>query len=89
MIAEQVAEVARLAQAAGLNETTMSVLRARFRGMHLSYCNDDDVYASKPFVQSPGLNVYLVDGRQHCLKLTEDLESATGLLLAEVSDEGA
>ena len=31
-----------------------------------------------------GLNVYLVDGRNHCLKLTETLEAATGLVLAEV-----
>jgi hypothetical protein len=29
-------------------------------------------------------NLYLIDGREHCLKLTNDTETATGLVVAEI-----
>jgi hypothetical protein len=81
---EQVQAVAAAALKSGLCETTMSKLRAEFKGVHLTYCMDDDVAGVEPIQRHPGLNVYLVDGRNHCLKLTETLEAATGLVLAEV-----
>ncbi|HUY91858.1 MAG TPA: DUF6129 family protein [Pirellulales bacterium] len=84
---EQVATVARHALEAGINERTLADLRAQFQGVHLSYCNDDDVINAIPYLQSRGLNIYLVDGREHCLTLTQDLDAATGLLLAEVSED--
>ena len=87
MTREQVVAVAQRALQAGVSENMLTGLRAQFRGMHLSYCNDDDVINASPYLQSPGLNIYLVDGREHCMTLTQDLEAATGLLIAEVNDE--
>ena len=81
---EQVEAVAAAALKAGLSEPTLSKLRAEFKGVHLTYCMDDDVSGVEPIQRHPGMNVYLVDGRDHCLKLTEALEAATGLVLAEV-----
>ena len=75
--------VARL----GLSEQTLAVLRARHPEVHFTYCMDDDVGAETPFAQRPGFNIYLVDGREHCLKFTSDLAAATGLVLAEVVDD--
>ena len=38
----------------------------------------------EPILRLPGLNVYLVDWPDHCLRLSTDLARATGLVLAEV-----
>jgi len=81
---EQIQAVADVALREGLNETTLGKLRAQFKGVHFTYCMDDDVTGVEPIQRHPGMNVYLVDGREHCLKLTESLEYATGLVLAEV-----
>jgi hypothetical protein len=48
---------------------------------------DDDIGSHQPYQSHHGFNVYLVDGREHCLKFTKDLEHATGLVLAEVIDD--
>jgi len=85
MTLRQIAAIAGAAQKHGISEATMPRLRGLFDGVHLTWCNDDDVQGVDPVLQVPGLNVYLVDGRSHCLALTEDLQAATGLLLAEVS----
>lgn len=66
----------------GLDEATVSALRAAHPGVHFTYCADDDVVTAKPVAARPGFNVYLVDGRDHCLRLTGDYDSATGLVLA-------
>jgi hypothetical protein len=88
MTHEQVTAVARGALHAGVNARTLAGMRAQFPGMHLSHCNNDDVINAAPYLQSPRLNIYLVDGHEHCLELTQDLDAATGLLLAEVNEEG-
>jgi len=84
---EQVQAVADMALRDGLNETTVGKLRAQFNGVHFTYCMDDDVSGVEPILRNPGMNVYLVDGRDHCLKLTERLDIATGLVLAEVLED--
>lgn len=76
-IAEDVAK-------AGISEARLAELRSRYPGVHFTYCMDDDVGAQTPCVTWPGFNLYLVDGREHCLKFTSDVEHATGLVVAEV-----
>ncbi len=44
--------------------------------------------SSEPYQAGDAFNLYLVDGREHCLKLTGDPEAATGILLAQVHDAG-
>jgi len=73
-----------MTQVQGLNEGTLHALRAAWPGIHFSYCMDADVCGVDPVMRMPGVNVYLVDGRAHCLTLTGDLDAATGLVLAEV-----
>lgn len=80
---EQVAEIVRRA---GLNDTTLNALREHFTDLHFSRCLEDELGAVEPFREEDGFNLYLVDGRDHCLRLTTDPETATGLLLAEVED---
>jgi len=77
--------IAAIALAQGLDEATVQALRAAWPGMHFSYCMDDDICGVKPIRELQGVNLYLVDGREHCMNLTVNPETATGLLLAEVS----
>jgi hypothetical protein len=82
--AETVAAVADELERLGLSEQSLGALRAGHPGVHFTYCMDDDVGAMEPYASRPGFNIYLVDGREHCLKFTADVGHATGLVLAEV-----
>jgi hypothetical protein len=42
---------------------------------------------AEPIQCGEGFNIYLVTGRGHCMRLTSDLEEATGMVLAEVEAE--
>jgi hypothetical protein len=84
---ERLDQLALIVQRAGLNEQTLSVLRETFADMHLTYCMDEDVGVTEPVRSEPGFNLYLVDGRGHCMQLTTDHESATGVVLAEVEPD--
>jgi hypothetical protein len=84
---ERIEQVARVVERAGLNEGTVSALRESFTEIHFTYCREDDIGAGTPVRTASGFNLYLVDGRGHCMRLTDDREAATGLVLAETVDD--
>lgn len=85
MISEtQIDQVVGDVVSAGLSEATISGLRQRYTGVHFTYCNDDDICGPKPVRVATQFNVYLVDGRGHCLRFTTDTQHASGLVLAEI-----
>lgn len=84
---ERLDQLALIVQRAGLNEQTLSLLRETFADMHLTHCMDQDMGFAEPARRASGFNLYLVDGRGHCMQLTSDLEAATGVVLAEVDPE--
>lgn len=84
MDAETLAAITCEVEAAGLSEQQLATLRARYPGIHFTYCMDDDVGVQEPCSAGRGFNVYLVDGSGHCLQFTQNLQQATGLVLAEV-----
>lgn len=67
-----------------LNESVVAVLRGDYPGIHFTYCLDDDVGNHQPALETPAFNLYLVDGREHCLCLTRDYKHASGIVIAEV-----
>jgi len=71
----------------GLDYDTVSQLRQSYPGIHFTYCMDDDINAGKPVLEADKFNIYLVDGREHCLCLTNDFDVATGIVLAEVIED--
>jgi hypothetical protein len=71
----------------GLDEAAVNTLRGMWPDIHFTYCSDDDVLGPKPVRESDGFNIYLVDGREHCLKFTSDPQNATGLVLAEIEED--
>lgn len=64
-------------------------LRGSFPGLSFTVCADDDIIAARPVVERDGFNLYLVDGSSHCLSLTRDAASASGVVVAwvETGDE--
>lgn len=63
------------------------VLRDRYPDLHFTFCMDDDVVAAEPVSQHSAFNLYLVDSSSHCLALTQDMQTATGLVVAMREDE--
>jgi hypothetical protein len=80
-----------IAAAAGdrpLDDTLLADLRKRWPDIHLTLCGDDDVPARlAPVLECPGFNMYLVNGSEHCLTLTNDPELAIGVVLAWVGED--
>lgn len=81
---EQVQQVADHIGKQTLTETLISGIRSEFPGIHFTYCMDDDIPDREPVLSHTGCNLYLIDGREHCLCFTDNLEHATGIVIAEV-----
>jgi len=85
MITEaQLNAVAGRISSAYLDDLLVNQLRAEFAPLHFTYCMDDDVSGPEPVIENPKFNLYLIDGREHCLKFTDDYQNATGIVVAEV-----
>jgi hypothetical protein len=85
MITEaQVNAVAQRISAAYLDDALITELRAEFAPLHFTYCMDDDVGGFSPVMENEKFNLYLIDAREHCLTLTNNYATATGIVVAEV-----
>ncbi len=81
----QLEAVIRQAEGASLDEALLARLRSDHPGIHFTCCMDDDVTVNaRPVAERPGFNVYLVNSSQHCSVLSNDLDAASGIVLAEV-----
>lgn len=70
-----------------VDDAVVSGLRQAFPDYHFTYCMDDDIVSGKPVIERETFNLYLIDGREHCLCLTNDHEVATGVVVAELVEE--
>ena len=82
--AAQLHAIAAKIEAQGLNEITVGQLREGYQPIHFTYCMDDDLPNNSPVFEHALFNLYLIDGRDHCLVLTNDYDAATGIVLAEI-----
>jgi len=82
----RIEQILRVLNTDGLSERTLARLRRDFCDMHFTLCDDDDMGTARPVQSLPGCNIYLVDGRDHCLRITTDPAAATGVVLAAVED---
>jgi hypothetical protein len=65
-------------------QANLSALRQQFPDIHFTYCMDDDLPNNTPVIEHKDFNLYLIDGREHCLCLTNDYDIATGIVVAEI-----
>jgi hypothetical protein len=80
--------VARRAGELMLNEASVAHLRREWPGIHFTLCSDDDVPARlSPAHEGDGFNLYLVSNATHCVGFTNQLEAASGIVLATVDTD--
>jgi hypothetical protein len=84
---EQINSIMAKIETMGLNDDTVSELRQQYQPIHFTYCMDDDLPNNKPVIERKDFNLYLIDGRDHCLCLTNDYEVATGIVVAEIIED--
>jgi hypothetical protein len=89
---ERLNQVVKVLERAGISAETIGALRQAFAPIHFTCCQDEDLGegngVAAPVRSTPAFNLYLIDGQDHCLRLTDDPAAATGLLVAEL-DAGA
>jgi hypothetical protein len=81
---EQTRDIAGKIAQLGINESVLATLRQAYPDIHFTYCMDDDIPNNEPVLTHDDFNLYLVDGREHCLCLTDNPEVATGIVVAEI-----
>jgi len=81
---EQVNSIAARIETLGVDESAVSELRQQYQLIHFTYCMDDDLPNNTPVIERKDFNLYLIDGREHCLCLTNDYDVATGIVVAEI-----
>lgn len=63
-------------------------LRAAFPGVHVTVCGEDDIPPRlPPAAENELCYLYYVDANEHCLKLTTDAATATGVAVAMRGDD--
>jgi hypothetical protein len=85
--AESLVAIGDLLESAGAGAATVAELRRRFPGLTVTRCDAHDVVDETPFQTFAGCNLYLLDGRDHCFKITSDPAAATGLVLSPTGAE--
>jgi hypothetical protein len=85
--ADTVVEIKDSLQSMGVDESSVSQLRQKWPDIHFTYCSEDDIHAGKPVQEANDFYLYLVDSSEHCLCLTSDYDTATGLVVAERYDD--
>jgi hypothetical protein len=86
--ADTLQQIAAAASGTVLNDATLESLKKSWPELRFTFCNDDDMPARlPPSLRSGNINVYLVGGGEHCLSLTQDMDQAIGVVLAQVDEE--
>lgn len=71
----------------GLDEALIARLRGNYPGVHFTCCSDDDIAANaRAVAEREAFNVYLVNSSSHCSVLTNDPDTASGIVLAYVTE---
>ena len=89
IVPETLEHIANTAASLGnLNEAVLATLKQTWPDLRITFCNDDDMPARlPPTLKRERFNLYLVNGSEHCLSLTDDPLQAIGVVLAEVDEE--
>ena len=79
--ADELDAVAALLAEAETASDAVGVLRRRFPALTVTLCDPSDVDTETPFRVWPHVSLHLVDGSDHCWRLTADPGRATGLVV--------
>lgn len=80
------AQIEALLGAPGADARALAELRRHFPRLSLTRCDPRDG-AEPPFRELGRFDLYLVDGNDHCWRLTSDPERATGVVVTTHKDD--
>ncbi len=82
------AELLQQVAAAVRPESNEASLRQQFPGVRITLCSDDDIPARLAAVhETAAARFYYIDAREHCVKLSNDAESACGIVVGLRDDD--
>jgi uncharacterized protein DUF6129 len=89
MIAETEAlNLARRFLASPSEDAALASFKAQYPGLRFFACSEDDIPARlPPWLATEGVELYLMDATEHCVRLSKDPESACGLVFARLVEE--
>lgn len=76
-------DLAAIEQWLASSEVSAAEFRRRFPGVSFTRLDAPDVRGETPARICPPYQLYLLDGREHCVRLTNDLNAATGIVLVK------
>ena len=79
---DQLGAIDDLLASAAADNVTVTALRQAAPGIYATRCDASDVQDEKPFRSYARCNLFLLDGRDHCVRITNDPGVATGLIVA-------
>lgn len=80
---ELLAAIEKLLSEPGVDRRVLSGLRQRLPGLSLTLCDQSDVDGETAYREFERFSLYLVDGSDHCWRLTVDPAQATGIVVAQ------
>jgi len=89
VIAESTAlDLARRFVASPSEDVALASFKAEYPGLRFFACSEDDIPARlPPWLAADGVELYLMDATEHCVRLSRDPESACGLVFARLVEE--
>lgn len=82
LTAAEVSELEALLAVSDGGAQLIQQFRERFPGRSLTRCDESDMGGDEPFRRFEAVDLYLVDGRDHCWHITADPQVATGVVVA-------
>lgn len=85
---EQLNQIYDSSEQMAIGEELLASLKASHPEIHFSWCFEDDIGATAtPYRESGKFNLYLVNSENHCSCLSNDPDSASGVVIAEVLED--
>ncbi len=84
--ADQLRAIDDILATAVADHAAVATLRRLAPGLSATRCDQTDIQDETPFRSYERCNLYLIDARDHCVKITSDPAVATGLVLAPRGD---
>ena len=64
------------------DRAALSLLREAAQGYSAVRCDAEDMQDEEPFRAYPRCDLFLLDARDHCFRITQDIADATGFVVA-------
>ncbi|WP_159726222.1 hypothetical protein [Methylosinus sp. Ce-a6] len=79
---EQLEAIDATLATAAADQAAVSALKQVAPGLSAMRCDKADIQDETPFRSYEKCDLFLIDGRDHCVKITSDPSIATGLVVA-------